>query len=69
MARRPLLTEDQWARLLAPPTDEREIVLDIEPRGFGPAQIDLEAFAGLHEGEDGRDCTGSASIGKSYGGS
>ena len=26
MARRPLLTEDQWARLLAPPTDEREIV-------------------------------------------
>jgi hypothetical protein len=26
MARRPLLTEDQWARLLAPPTDQREIV-------------------------------------------
>jgi len=26
MARRPLLTEDQWAWLLAPPTDEREIV-------------------------------------------
>jgi hypothetical protein len=26
MARRPLLTEEQWARLLAPPTDEREIV-------------------------------------------
>ena len=33
MARRPLLTEEQWARLLALPTDEREIVavLDIEP--------------------------------------
>jgi hypothetical protein len=26
MARRPLLTEEQWARLLAPPTGEREIV-------------------------------------------
>ena len=26
MARRPLLTDEQWARLLAPPSDEREIV-------------------------------------------
>jgi len=33
MARRQLLTDEQWARLLAPPSDEREIVpvLDIEP--------------------------------------
>ena len=26
MARRQLLTDEQWARLLAPPSDEREIV-------------------------------------------
>ncbi len=26
MARRQLLTEEQWARLLEPPSDEREIV-------------------------------------------
>jgi uncharacterized protein DUF4158 len=26
MARRQLLTEEQWARLLAPPSDEREII-------------------------------------------
>ena len=31
MARRPLLTEDQWARLLAPPTDERitDLLLEV----------------------------------------
>jgi hypothetical protein len=41
MARRQLLTDELWARLLAPPNDEREIV-----RYYTLSRDDLDLIAG-----------------------
>jgi hypothetical protein len=45
MARRQLLTDEQWARLLAPPNDEREIV-----RHYTLSRDDLDLIAGKRSG-------------------
>jgi hypothetical protein len=45
MARRQLLTDEQWARLLAPPNDEREIV-----RHYTLSRDDLDLIGGKRSG-------------------